>query len=350
MEQFITGGEDKQNERLSKMSALARELYDDSRYSHLNKIQNANRDMMESFKTMKDNLRTAIENLKKAAQERDEVDRSLAEKAKLEAELLVQNTLIQQKIVQTTTSESQTMELGKAPEFIVTLTDAVVPEGSKFTFECQVTGDPEPDISWYKDGMCIENNPDYKTIFENGKCSLTIEETFTEDSAKFKCKASNRYGSVDTIATLSVKETDVSTLLQPPQFVEFLKPGKAMEGKSFQFECKVTGNPLPTVQWYKNDVCIDNSSDYAITYNNGEAVLRFEEVFLEDHALYMCKATNDAGIDQCQAYLTVERKYFYITKYIFHNLIYYIIQLWSQQKSLYLSWRFRIPWLEQDKR
>lgn len=310
MEHFISSGEYKQNERLNKMSALARDLYDDSRYSHLNKIQNSNRDMMTSFETMRDNLRTAIDNLKAAAIERDEVDRSLAEKAKLEAELLAQSEMIQQITVKTTTSESQTVDLGKAPEFTVLLTDAVVPEGSKFTFECQVVGDPEPDVTWYKDGMSIQNNPDYKTVFENGKCSLTIEETFTEDSAKFKCKAINNYGSADTCATLSVRETDVNTLLQPPQFVELLKPGKAMEGKSFQFECKVIGNPLPTVQWYKNDVCIDNSKDYGITYNNGEAVLRFEEVFLEDHALYMCKATNDAGIDQCQAYLMVERKFF----------------------------------------
>ncbi|XP_026463315.1 coiled-coil domain-containing protein 141-like [Ctenocephalides felis] len=306
MEHFISSGEYKQNERLNKMSALARDLYDDSRYSHLNKIQNSNRDMMTSFETMRDNLRTAIDNLKAAAIERDEVDRSLAEKAKLEAELLAQSEMIQQITVKTTTSESQTVDLGKAPEFTVLLTDAVVPEGSKFTFECQVVGDPEPDVTWYKDGMSIQNNPDYKTVFENGKCSLTIEETFTEDSAKFRCKAINNYGSADTCATLSVRETDVNTLLQPPQFVELLKPGKAMEGKSFQFECKVIGNPLPTVQWYKNDVCIDNSKDYGITYNNGEAVLRFEEVFLEDHALYMCKATNDAGIDQCQAYLMVE--------------------------------------------
>lgn len=35
-------------------------------------------------------------------------------------------------------------------------------------------------------------------------CSLTIEETFTEDSARFTCRASNPAGSSETSATLNV--------------------------------------------------------------------------------------------------------------------------------------------------
>lgn len=73
-------------------------------------------------------------------------------------------------------------------------------------------------------------------------------------------------------------------------------------------ECIVEGNPLPTVQWFKNDVNIDNSPDYAITYNNGEAVLKFEEVFLEDKAAYTCKAANQLGQASTSAFLDVERK------------------------------------------
>jgi len=52
--------------------------------------------------------------------------------------------------------------------------------------------------------MSIENNPDYVTSQENGVCTLTIEETFTEDSAKFTCRAINSAGKAETSATLSV--------------------------------------------------------------------------------------------------------------------------------------------------
>lgn len=71
-------------------------------------------------------------------------------------------------------------------------------------------------------------------------------------------------------------------------------------------ECTVEGNPLPTVQWFKNESNIDNSPDYIITYNNGEAVLKFEEVFVEDQATYTCKATNQVGQASTSASLSVK--------------------------------------------
>jgi hypothetical protein len=69
----------------------------------------------------------------------------------------------------------------------------------------RVAGFPMPEVTWYKDGIAIQNNPDYQTTFDQGVCTLTIEETFTEDSAKFICRAVNAAGTAETNATLSVK-------------------------------------------------------------------------------------------------------------------------------------------------
>ncbi|CAG9824336.1 unnamed protein product [Phaedon cochleariae] len=191
------------------------------------------------------------------------------------------------------------------PVFTSPLSNAVIQEGSKFTFICQVTGYPTPTITWYKAGIPIQNNPDYRTNFENGICSLTIEETFAEDSARYTCRATNAGGQDETTALLTVKETEPQEVLLAPTFVKHLEASTAREGSTFQFECRVEGNPLPTVQWYKDTVCIDNSSDYIITYNNGDAVLKFEHVYLEDKADYTCKACNQMGIAQSTANLVV---------------------------------------------
>ena len=64
---------------------------------------------------------------------------------------------------------------------------------------------PIPQVRWFKDGMSIENNPDYLVSYENGACSLTIEETFTEDSAVFTCQAWNSAGQTETCGSLRVK-------------------------------------------------------------------------------------------------------------------------------------------------
>ncbi|XP_018338023.1 PREDICTED: titin-like isoform X4 [Trachymyrmex septentrionalis] len=193
-----------------------------------------------------------------------------------------------------------------APEFTVPLNDATVQEGKEFSFECHLIGQPIPEIVWYKDGISILNNPDYLTTYTNGVCTLKIEETFTEDSAKYTCRAFNIHGSVETSATLTVKEIITEEQSNVPVFVKELQPSFAIEGCSHKLECTVKGNPLPTVQWYKNDTNIDNSPDYIITFNNGEAVLKFDEVFLEDKASYTCKAANQWGQSSTTAYLDVK--------------------------------------------
>ncbi|XP_063701950.1 titin homolog isoform X2 [Culicoides brevitarsis] len=192
------------------------------------------------------------------------------------------------------------------PSFTEPLGDATVTEGDKFQFSCNVKGFPEPTIQWYKDGVAIAKDSDYKTHCENGLCTLTIDETLTADSAIFTCKASNSVGVAETAAKLFVRETSPEEVMTPPMFVKPLQSGTAREGKSYVLRCVVTGNPLPTVQWFKNDVNVDNSPDYIINYNNGEATLKFEEVFLEDQAVFKCKATNSSGTEETIAQLTVE--------------------------------------------
>lgn len=135
----------------------------------------------------------------------------------------------------------------------------------------------------------------------------------------------------------------------------------ALENSSHRLDCIVEGNPLPTVQWFKNDVNIDNSPDYVITYNNGEAVLKFEEVFLEDKATYTCKATNRLGQASTSAFLDVEREELYILSRIIlfekkivypevrFALLFYLQLRNSLWRNHILSHLFRMPWEEQVK-
>lgn len=194
------------------------------------------------------------------------------------------------------------------PTFVQQLSDATIKEGERFTFQCRVIGNPEPQVEWFKDGLSLQNNPDYRQTYVNGECTLTIEDPFAEDSARFTCKANNSVGASDTTSILTVQDSGEIEMLTSPIFTKLLENSVAREGAAFEFRCFVTGNPLPTVQWFKNDLCIDHLKDFLISFNNGEALLRFEEVFLEDQAVFTCKATNPYGTEQCSAALSVERK------------------------------------------
>ncbi|XP_046998678.1 muscle M-line assembly protein unc-89 isoform X3 [Schistocerca americana] len=353
---FLKPGELRQDERIRKISTLAIELYGEERSKQVSLVLSENKEMLDSFTVISEELNTLARNLKAAEEQREKqreeqqaVEASLAaaraeaaaaqaaaaaaEEARRAAEsaakLLKETSVTVDKVdveMQVAMPETKQLErpqkspsppLKKAkivtaspknvgPVFSVPLNDAVIQEGEKFTFRCCVTGTPMPEVIWYKDGISIQNNPDYQTTFKDGNCSLTIEETFTEDSAKFTCKATNAAGTAETSATLSVKEAEPEEQLSPPHFTQPLQNSTAREGSSHELRCHVEGIPLPTVQWFKDGTCVDASPDYVITFNNGEALLRFEEVFLEDQAEYSCRATNPLGSDSCCARLTVE--------------------------------------------
>ncbi|XP_065086405.1 titin isoform X5 [Ochlerotatus camptorhynchus] len=191
------------------------------------------------------------------------------------------------------------------------LRDVSVREGQRAQLQCVIIGHPTPAIEWFKDGISIHNNPDYKTTFDGGLCTLTIDETVTADTAEYLCRAINDAGIADSPARLIVTELPQPVKPQgvPPVFTQKLENGTATEGQPFQYLCTVSGNPQPPeVHWFKNDTCINGSSDYRISYDptTGEAALRFEQVFLEDQARYSCRASNECGSDETTAQLAVE--------------------------------------------
>lgn len=346
---FLKPGEAKQDERIKKIVELAAQIYGQEGVQQASQVVTENREMLNSFTVISNELSVLAKNLQLAEEERERLQKeqeeasanlaaakaeaeaaqaaaAAAEEAKKAAEAAAQALREAAEIkkleapavaAQPTTLEKIEVSVAEKlepPVFTSPLSDAEIQEGSKFTFVCQVAGTPLPVVTWYKDGISIQNNPDYQTTFEQGLCSLTIEETFAEDTAKYTCRAINAVGSAETHATLAVKETEPEEQLIPPSFAKLLQPSVAKEGSTFSFECKVDGNPLPTVQWFKNNDCIDNSPDYVITYNNGEAILRFEKLALEDKAEYTCKASNEMGTTQSTASLSVTRKFFLFSK------------------------------------
>ena len=74
----------------------------------------------------------------------------------------------------------------------------------RLTFECKLECATMPKIEWFKDDVAITSS-DYVTSFSDMVATLTIEEVFADDSAKYTCKASSADGSADTTAQLRVR-------------------------------------------------------------------------------------------------------------------------------------------------
>lgn len=201
------------------------------------------------------------------------------------------------------------VEEGSPPTFSKYLESSEVSEGEFFVFECVVKGTPEPTVQWMRYSTPLTSTENCKLTSVSGKCRLQINKVAMSDAAVYSCIATNESGTSQTTANLIVNEIPREEInLAPPTFLRLLQNAYANERSSFEFNCLVSGNPLPTVQWFRNDNCVDNCSNYNISYNNGLASLHMPLVSVEDQGIFTVKASNQVGHNECSAIFSVEGK------------------------------------------
>ena len=90
-------------------------------------------------------------------------------------------------------------------EKLFRLKDGIAKEGSPFEFNCEVTGYPPPQVSWFKNGICIDKSRQYIMGEYDGQLVLKVEKVQLEDASEYSCKATSPIGIAETIAKLVVK-------------------------------------------------------------------------------------------------------------------------------------------------
>lgn len=91
-----------------------------------------------------------------------------------------------------------------------------------------------------------------------------------------------------------------------PEVIAPLKPIIATEGSPIKMRCRISGEPIPTIEWFKNSARV-STGERVITGSTGDMqYINFIEVTSSDEARYRCVATNEAGSVYTTADLTVE--------------------------------------------
>ncbi|XP_064291549.1 uncharacterized protein LOC135309328 [Passer domesticus] len=90
------------------------------------------------------------------------------------------------------------------PRFVRLISDYSTFVGASVCFQCLVTGSPRPSVRWYKDGVLLEGDRYCAQEEQNGLHSLTIENLMQSDSGRYKCIATNRAGTAETCAVLTL--------------------------------------------------------------------------------------------------------------------------------------------------
>lgn len=91
------------------------------------------------------------------------------------------------------------------PTFTTGLKHLTIGDGERLTLQCQVAGDPEPQVTWFKDGKKLESNDFVDLKYKYGLATLKVEEVYPEDAGEYKCIAKNYVNQAETQCTLKVK-------------------------------------------------------------------------------------------------------------------------------------------------
>lgn len=91
-----------------------------------------------------------------------------------------------------------------------------------------------------------------------------------------------------------------------PEIVAPLKPITASEGSPIKMRCRISGDPAPTVEWFKNSIPVVSGGRVTTGSTGDMQYINFIEVENGDEGRYRCVATNEAGSVYTTADLTIE--------------------------------------------
>ncbi|XP_033210459.1 titin [Belonocnema kinseyi] len=226
-------------------------------------------------------------------------------------------------------------EAPNPPSFTVELKDIEVEESGPAHFDCRVEpkNDSSMRIDWFHNGRPFATGSRVHQINDFGFISLDLSYTYARDSGEYVCRATNKWGSATTKATitcLSKKTIDFDSQLptgmsgeklkelergpvteapaaepprQPPRFITQIQSATVEESEPVRFECRVEPKDDPNlrIEWYRNGKVIPAGHRYRTTYDMGFVLMEILYVYAEDSGEYICKAINDLGEDTTRA-------------------------------------------------
>lgn len=202
-----------------------------------------------------------------------------------------------------------------------------IPETSRAHFECRVepARDPKMTVQWFKDGKELPVGNRFRTTFDFGYIALDIGQASIDDSGKYKVVAKNDYGQAESEIDLKVLGpgsaviTDSSKPLEKFQALEnkaqeakmevaptFQRPvftvplnniDNVQESQHAHFEARLipVGDPNLKVEWFRNEMPVEDSSRIKTTHDFGYVALDIQAVRDSDQGVYQAKAVNLLG-------------------------------------------------------
>ncbi|XP_059500538.1 receptor-type tyrosine-protein phosphatase S isoform X23 [Stegostoma tigrinum] len=173
------------------------------------------------------------------------------------------------------------------------------------TMLCAASGNPDPEITWFKDFLPVDTstNGRIKQLRSGGtpiRGALQIENSEESDQGKYECVATNSAGTrYSAPANLYVRELREVRRV-PPRFSIPPTSHEIMPGGSVNITCVAVGSPMPYVKWMLGAEDLTPEDDMPI----GRNVLELNNV--RESANYTCVAMSTLGVIEAFSEVTVK--------------------------------------------
>ncbi|XP_032992856.1 receptor-type tyrosine-protein phosphatase S isoform X9 [Lacerta agilis] len=164
------------------------------------------------------------------------------------------------------------------------------------TMLCAASGNPDPEITWFKDFLPVDPSASNGRIKQLRSGGLQIESSEETDQGKYECVASNSAGvRYSSPANLYVRVRRVA-----PRFSIPPSSHEIMPGGNVNITCVAVGSPMPYVKWMQGAEDLTPEDDMPV----GRNVLELTDV--KDSANYTCVAMSSLGVIEAVAQITVK--------------------------------------------
>nr|XP_047928270.1 striated muscle preferentially expressed protein kinase isoform X4 [Anser cygnoides] len=257
----------------------------------------------------------------------------------------------------------------EAPVFEIPIQDTAVAVGAEVLLKCIVTANPQPEVSWRKDGVPLRSSTARPIKAEGERHTLLVRSARVADAGLYTVTAANEVGATCCSAILSVRpapaverhgnlapplgqaspitsdEEYLSPLeefpeagtpqhrpamkLQPraehgaahgspessfkaaPTFEVALSDQSVLEGQDVSMSVRVRGEPKPIIYWLRNRQPVKYGRRHHAEEAEGARGLFTLHILAAertDTGFYTCKAVNEYGTKQCEAKLEVRAR------------------------------------------
>ncbi|KAM6131694.1 LOW QUALITY PROTEIN: striated muscle preferentially expressed protein kinase [Phoenicopterus ruber ruber] len=257
----------------------------------------------------------------------------------------------------------------EAPIFEIPIQDMAVAVGAEVLLKCIVTANPQPEVSWRKDGVPLRSSATRPIKAEGERHTLLVRSVRVADAGLYTVTAANEVGATCCSAILSVRpapaverhgnlapplgqaspitsdEEYLSPLeefpesgtpqhrpgmkLQPraehgaahgspestfkaaPTFEVSLSDQSVLEGQDVSMSVRVRGEPKPIIYWLRNRQPVKYGRRHHVEEAEGARGLFTLHILAAertDTGFYTCKAVNEYGTKQCEAKLEVRAR------------------------------------------